>query len=77
MAIAAEKNLKLSTERATAVKQYLLANMDIDPGLVAALGYGEKADEVIAFEIKAKVRHDNGDGSDDDDDDDHDDDDDD
>ena len=36
-----EKNLDLSQERASAVKQYLLANMNIDQKKVMAFGYGE------------------------------------
>lgn len=36
-----EKNLELSTERAASVKQYLLANMNLDPTKVSAFGYGE------------------------------------
>ena len=36
-----EKNLDLSQERASAVKQYLLANMNLDQKKVMAFGYGE------------------------------------
>jgi len=36
-----EKNLDLSQERATAVKAYLLANMNIDQKKIMAFGYGE------------------------------------
>ncbi|MCB0730090.1 MAG: OmpA family protein [Ignavibacteriae bacterium] len=36
-----EKNLELSQERASAVKQYLLANMNLDSKKVMAFGYGE------------------------------------
>ncbi len=36
-----EKNLDLSQERASSVKQYLLANMNIDQKKVMAFGYGE------------------------------------
>jgi len=36
-----EKNLELSQERASAVKQYLIANMNLDPKMVMAFGYGE------------------------------------
>lgn len=36
-----ETNLRLSQERADAVKQYLLANMDIPESQVEAVGYGE------------------------------------
>lgn len=35
-------NLKLSSERAAAVKEYVLANTDIDKGRLEAIGYGEK-----------------------------------
>ena len=34
-------NLKLSTERAQAVRQYLVANMGIDGAMIQAVGYGE------------------------------------
>jgi outer membrane protein OmpA-like peptidoglycan-associated protein len=34
-------NLRLSQERADAVKAYLLANMSIDPSRMEAVGYGE------------------------------------
>ncbi len=36
-----EANQTLSQERAIAVRQYLLANMDFDPSLMEAMGYGE------------------------------------
>lgn len=36
-----EANLKLSQERAEAVRAYLLANMEINPDLIKAVGYGE------------------------------------
>lgn len=36
-----EQNLRLSQERAEAVRQYLLANMRLDASLVDAIGYGE------------------------------------
>jgi OOP family OmpA-OmpF porin len=36
-----ESNLKLSQERADAVKAYLLANMSVDPSRMEAIGYGE------------------------------------
>lgn len=36
-----QKNLELSQERASAVKQYLLANMNIDAKKIMAFGYGE------------------------------------
>ena len=36
-----EQNLALSTARADAVRQYLLANMQLDPGQVEAVGLGE------------------------------------
>ncbi len=36
-----ELNLKLSSDRAEAVKQYFLANMKIDPSRIEAVGYGE------------------------------------
>jgi len=36
-----ELNLKLSEDRAEAVKQYFLANMKIDPSRIKAIGYGE------------------------------------
>lgn len=35
------KNMELSQERASSVKQYLLANMNLDPTKVKAFGYGE------------------------------------
>jgi OmpA-OmpF porin, OOP family len=36
-----EKNLELSQERASAVKQYIMANMNLDAAKVMAIGYGE------------------------------------
>jgi len=36
-----ESNLKLSQERADAVKAYLLANMPVDPSRIEAVGFGE------------------------------------
>lgn len=36
-----EANMRLSQERADAVRQYLLANMGFDPGRIEAVGYGE------------------------------------
>jgi outer membrane protein OmpA-like peptidoglycan-associated protein len=36
-----ENNVKLSNERAEAVRQYLLANMGLAPSRVSAVGYGE------------------------------------
>jgi len=36
-------NLSLSQERAEAVRQYLLANMNLSAGAVEAIGFGEKA----------------------------------
>ncbi len=36
-----EANLRLSQERAEAVKQYILANMGLDASRVSAVGYGE------------------------------------
>jgi OOP family OmpA-OmpF porin len=36
-----ELNQKLSQERASAVKQYLLANMDLSPSSIEAIGFGE------------------------------------
>ncbi len=36
-----ELNQKLSQERASAVKQYLLANMELSPSNIDAVGYGE------------------------------------
>lgn len=36
-----QANLRLSQERAKAVKQYLLANMAFDPGRIDAVGHGE------------------------------------
>jgi outer membrane protein OmpA-like peptidoglycan-associated protein len=38
-----ETNLKLSQERADAVKSYLLANMDIEWSRIRAIGYGESS----------------------------------
>jgi outer membrane protein OmpA-like peptidoglycan-associated protein len=34
-------NLSLSKKRAESVRQYLIANMNLDPGTVSAVGYGE------------------------------------
>lgn len=34
-------NLSLSKKRAESVRQYLIANMSLDPGTVSAVGYGE------------------------------------
>lgn len=36
-----KKNLELSQERASAVKQYILANMNLEPTKVMSFGYGE------------------------------------
>lgn len=36
-----EKNLELSQERASAVKQYIIANMSMDEKKIMAMGYGE------------------------------------
>ncbi len=36
-----EQNLQLSQERADAVRSYLLANMQLDPSLIDAVGFGE------------------------------------
>ena len=36
-----EKNMELSQERASAVKQYILANMNLDQNKVMSFGYGE------------------------------------
>ncbi len=36
-----QANLRLSTERAIAVRQYLLANMEINPARIEARGFGE------------------------------------
>jgi OOP family OmpA-OmpF porin len=36
-----ELNQKLSQERADAVKQYILANMDLPPSSIDAAGFGE------------------------------------
>ncbi|MFQ5638306.1 MAG: OmpA family protein [bacterium] len=36
-----QTNLKLSQERAEAVRQYILANMGLDETRIAAVGYGE------------------------------------
>ena len=36
-----ELNLKLSKERATVVKDYLVSNFDIDPERIVAAGFGE------------------------------------
>jgi outer membrane protein OmpA-like peptidoglycan-associated protein len=36
-----EQNLQLSNQRAEAVKQYLLANSNLDASRVEAFGYGE------------------------------------
>lgn len=36
-----DKNMELSQERANSVKQYLLANMNLSPQGVTAIGYGE------------------------------------
>ncbi len=36
-----DKNMELSQERANSVKQYLLANMNLSPQDVTAIGYGE------------------------------------
>ncbi len=38
-----ENNLKLSNERAEAVKQYILANMGLEASRVSAVGYGESS----------------------------------
>ena len=37
----AEGNLKLSTERAESVRQYLMANMNLEDTRIGAMGYGE------------------------------------
>ena len=47
-------NMQLSTDRAAAVKQYLLANMGIEPYRIQAVGYGE--DRPIANNETAEGR---------------------
>ncbi len=55
-----DKNMELSQERANSVKQYLLANMNLSPQDVTAIGYGEtkpiaKNQSFCLFSIKLIV----------------------